>query len=144
LEYALMSVPMHSNKLATYNSVATHGGVAAGDPHRLVLMLMDGAMERIAMARGCLQRGDIGQKAALLQRVVSIISELRSSLDLQRGGAMARNLDDLYDYMERQLVRGNCENSLGYLDEVGSLLVEIRSAWAAAPLLLKAPTAPAR
>lgn len=139
-----MSVPMHGNKLATYSSVATHGGVAAGDPHRLVLMLMDGALERIAMARGCLQRGDIGQKAALLQRIVSILSELRSSLDLQRGGAMARNLDDLYEYMERQLVRGNCENNLSYIDEVGSLLVEIRSAWAAAPLILKGTTATRR
>jgi flagellar protein FliS len=129
---------MHSNKLAAYSSVATHGGVAAEDPHRLVLMLMDGALERLAMARGCLQHGDISQKAALLQRVISIVTELRSSLDLQQGGALARNLDNLYTYMEKQLVRGNCQNNVSYIDEVISLLTEIRSAWAAVPLAVKA------
>ncbi len=125
------------NKLAAYSSVATHGGVAAGDPHRLVLMLIDGALERLAMARGCLERGDIAQKAALLQRTVSIIAELRASLDLSRGGALATNLDDLYDYMERQLVRANSENRSAGLDEVSGLLNEIRSAWAAVPLALR-------
>jgi len=139
-----MSVPMHSSKLAAYSSVATHGGVAADDPHRLVLMLMDGALERLAMARGCLQHGDVSQKAALLQRVISIVAELRSSLDLQQGGALARNLDDLYGYMEKQLVRGNCENNVSYVDEVTSLLLEIRSAWAAVPLALKSSAGSAR
>jgi flagellar protein FliS len=139
-----MSVPTHSSKLAAYSSVATHGGVAAGDPHRLVLMLMDGALERLAMARGCLQHGDLSQKAALLGRVISIVAELRSSLDLQQGGALARNLDDLYSYMEKQLVRGNCENNAGHVDEVTSLLLEIRSAWAAVPLALKSAAGGAR
>lgn len=132
-----MSVYSGSNKLAAYSSVATHGGVAAGDPHRLILMLMDGALERLAMARGCLERGDIAQKAALLQRTVGIIAELRASLDLPRGGPMAANLDDLYDYMERQLVRANSENRGAGLDEVSSLLNEIRSAWVAVPLTLR-------
>jgi flagellar protein FliS len=135
---------MHSSKLATYSSVANHGGVAAGDPHRLVLMLLDGAIERLAMARGCLQRGEIGQKVALLQRIASIVSELRASLDLQQGGPLARNLNALYEYMERQLVRGNCENSATHLDEVASLLVEIRSAWVAVPLALKSVAATVR
>jgi flagellar protein FliS len=144
MEYQTMAIPMHSSKLATYSSVANHGGVAAGDPHRLVLMLMDGALERMAMARGYLQRNDLGQKAALLLRVLGILSELRSSLDMQRGGALARNLDDLYAYMEKQLVRGNCENNVSCIDEVASLLVEIRSAWAAVPLALKSPVSNAR
>jgi flagellar protein FliS len=135
---------MHSNKLAAYSSVANHGGVAADDPHRLVLMLMDGALERLAQARGCLQHGDVSQKVALLQRVGSIVSELRSSLDLGRGGMLARNLDDLYDYMGKQLIRANCDNNISYIDEVASLLVEIRSAWAAVPLALKSSAAGTR
>lgn len=132
-----MSAYTGGNKLAAYSSVATHGGVAADDPHRLVLMLIDGALERLAMARGCLERGDIAQKAALLQRTVSIIAELRASLDLSRGGPLAANLDALYDYMERQLVRANSENRGAGLDEVSSLLNEIRSAWVAVPLALR-------
>ena len=124
----------YGRNLAAYSSVATHGGIADGDPHRLILMLMDGALERLAMARGCLQRNDIAQKATLVQKVMAIVQELRASLDLERGGPLAGNLRDLYDYMERQLVKANVENRLALLEEVAALLGEIRSAWAAVPL----------
>lgn len=124
----------YGRNLAAYSSVATHGGIADGDPHRLILMLMDGALERLAMARGCLQRNDIAQKATLVQKVLAIVQELRASLDLERGGPLAGNLRDLYDYMERQLVKANVENRLPLLEEVAALLGEIRSAWAAVPL----------
>lgn len=130
---------VHNSKLATYQSVAVHGGIAADDPHHLTLMLMEGALQRIATARGCLERRDLGQKAQLLQRTLSIVAELRGSLDLQRGGALAQNLDELYDYMTRQLLRANTENKALYLDEVTGLLSEVRAAWAAVPLALKNP-----
>jgi flagellar protein FliS len=139
-----MSLSMRGNKLAAYSSVAAHGGVAANDPHLLILMLMDGAMERMAMARGCLEAGDVAQKVVLLQRVMSILSELRQSLDLERGGALAQNLRELYDYMERQLLRANVENKGTYIDEVRSLLTEIRQAWLAVPLELRGERAAAR
>jgi flagellar secretion chaperone FliS len=133
---AFMAV--HNSKLAAYQSVAVHGGIAADDPHHLVLMLMDGIMQRISTARGCLARQDLSQKAQLLQRAVALIAELRGSLDHQQGGALAHNLDELYDYMARQLVRANAENRASLLDEVASLLSEIRSAWLAVPLALRA------
>ena len=132
-----MSLSMRNDKLAAYNSVAAHGGVAANDPHLLILMLMDGAMERMAMARGCLEAGDVAQKAALLQRVVAILDELRQSLDLERGGALAQNLGELYNYMERRLLSANVESKVAYIDEVRSLLGEIRQAWQAVPLELR-------
>jgi flagellar protein FliS len=136
-EPRVMTAMTYGRNLAAYNSVATHSGIADGDPHRLILMLLDGALERVAMARGCLQRGEIGQKAALLQRVMAIVGELRESLDLQRGGTLASNLHDLYDYVERQLLRANTENRGASLDEVTALLNEIRSAWAAVPLAVR-------
>ena len=128
---------VHNSKLAAYQSVAVHGGIAADDPHHLILMLMDGVMQRISAARGCLERSDLGQKAQLLQRAVALIAELRGSLDHQKGGALAHNLDELYDYMARQLVRANVENRSGLLDEVASLMTEIRLAWMAVPLALR-------
>ena len=131
-----MAVP--NNKLAAYQSVAVHGGLAADDPHHLTLMLMDGALERLNTSRGCMERGDLGTKAQLLQRVVAIIAELRGSLDHQRGGALAQNLAELYEYMTRQLVRANAENRLAhFLEEVSGLLGEVRSAWMAVPMALK-------
>lgn len=119
--------------LAAYQSVATHGGVAAADPHQLIVMLMDGALERIARARGCMQNGAMADKNQMISAAVAIIDELRCSLDLAKGGPLAANLDDLYDYMCRQLIKANLNNRAATLDEVANLLNEIRSAWIALP-----------
>lgn len=127
-----MSAP-HASKLAAYSSASAHGGVAAADPHRLIVMLMDGALERIATARGCMTRGETGEKARLLNRAVSIIGELRNSLDMQRGGRIAENLGELYDYMCRRLLKATTGNRVEMLDEVSGLLHQIRGAWAAIP-----------
>lgn len=119
--------------LSAYQSVAAHGGVAAADPHRLIVMLMDGALERIAHARGCMQHGAVGDKNGLLSSAVTIVDELRCSLDLKAGGSIAANLDDLYDYICRQLLQANLSNRVALLDEVTQLLNEIRSAWITLP-----------
>ncbi|HWK75281.1 MAG TPA: flagellar export chaperone FliS [Povalibacter sp.] len=119
--------------MAAYQSAAAHGGVAASDPHGLVVMLMDGALERIVTARGCMQRGEMIEKARLLNRAISIVGELRSSLDLSAGGQIAVNLSELYDYMCRRLLTATSENRVEMLDEVTRLLHEIRGAWVAIP-----------
>ncbi|WP_129644809.1 flagellar export chaperone FliS [Peristeroidobacter agariperforans] len=120
-----------SSNLAAYQSAAAHGGVAASDPHRLIVMLLDGAIERIATARGCMQRNETAEKARLINRAMSIIGELRNSLDLRNGGQIAANLAELYDYMCRRLLLATTENKVEMLDEVSTLLHEIRSAWLA-------------
>jgi flagellar protein FliS len=119
--------------IAAYSSVSTHGGVAAADPHRLVLMLMDGALERLAVARGCMERNEIGAKAQLINRTIQIIGELRGSLDIARGAEVAQNLDALYDYMIRRLLQASLKNSVEMLDEVGKLLRDVRDAWSQVP-----------
>ena len=123
----------NANRLATYRSVATHGGVAADDPHRLILMLMDGALERISAAKGNLANGRKAEKCALIQRSVDILQELRASLDFEAGGELAANLDSLYDYMVRQLVKANAGDRAEILDEVSRLLTGIRGAWLQMP-----------
>lgn len=119
--------------VAAYTSVATHGGVAAADPHRLTVMLMDAALDRIAQARGSMANNALSDKNPLISTAIAIIDELRVNLDLKTGGAIAANLDDLYDYMCRQLVKANLSNRIETLDEVAHLLGEIRSAWIALP-----------
>jgi flagellar protein FliS len=126
-----MAASPQAAKLAAYSSASAHGGVAAADPHRLIVMLLDGALERISTARGCIARGDIPEKARLLNRAVSIIGELRASLNLQNGGSIAVNLAELYDYMCRQILKANSSNDDKMLDEVAKLLHEIRGAWLA-------------
>jgi flagellar protein FliS len=130
--------------LATYQSVAAHGGVDANDPQRLILLLLDGALDRIAQARGCIARGAVAEKSRLLDRVIAILGELRASLDHARGGQIALNLDSLYEYIERQLLRASAEMRPERLDEISTLLQEIRSAWIALPAQASQPEARAR
>jgi flagellar protein FliS len=126
-----MAASPYASKLAAYSNASAHGGVAAADPHKLVVMLMDGALERITTARGCINRGEIAEKAQLLNRAVSILGELRGCLDMAKGGAVADNLGELYDYMCRRLLTASSANRGDVLDEVSTLLHEIRSAWLA-------------
>jgi flagellar secretion chaperone FliS len=117
--------------LAAYQSVSAHGAVADADPHRLVQMLMDAAMERMVTARACIERSETSRKAKLLHSVVTLITELRGSLNLKDGGALAQNLSSLYEYMARQILMANVQNDVSKITEVMSLLGEIRSAWIA-------------
>jgi flagellar secretion chaperone FliS len=134
-----MSPFSRRSSVAAYQSVAVHGGVAASDPHRLIVMLMDGALERIAAARGALENGSQEAKARLIQRAVAIIDELRASLNFEAGGEIAANLGALYDYCGRQLIKANMENRSEPLGEVANLLHEVRSAWIAMPNVDRKP-----
>lgn len=121
------------SSLAAYQSVAAHGGVAAADPHGLITMLLDGALQRLAAARGAVEHGVTDSKGRLIHRVVEIIDELRASLNFESGGEIAANMANLYDYTSRQLMRANLENRTDLLDEAAHLLREIRSAWIQIP-----------
>ena len=125
-----MQMGFGQGRAGAYRSVSAWSSVADQDPQRLVLMLYDNALERIATARGCMANGRTAEKTELLDKALAILAELRGSLDKDRGGEIAAHLDDLYDYMSRRLVQGNAGNDPAHLDEVGSLLRELREGWA--------------
>lgn len=112
-----------------YNRVGVSSSVEAASPHRLIEMLMNGALEKIAFARGFMERGNISEKGGHISWAISIVEGLRASLDLETGGEIAQSLDDLYDYMTRRLARANVENNLDILDEVSSLMSSVKNAW---------------
>ena len=95
----------------------------------MYLALMDNALRRIDQARYWMVDEDSLEKHHLLNTAVQIVGELRSTLDIRAGGPYAANLDDLCDYMSRQLVVANLQNRVATLDEVAGLLREIRTAW---------------
>jgi flagellar secretion chaperone FliS len=129
MENLTMAFPPNAAKLAAYRSTSVHAGLEASDPHRLIVMMMDGALERIATARGLMSHGPSADKAQLLHRAVAIIDELRNSLNFKAGGDIANNLDALYEYMCKRIMQANAANKPEWLDEVSRLLGEIRSAW---------------
>lgn len=107
--------------------------VASADPHRLTLMLMQGALDRIAYAKGAMERKDFVVKSEYISKVTAIIMHLRDTLDIQVGGETAQNMFALYDYMIERLGDAHIKNDLNMLDEVTSLLVPIRDAWLQIP-----------
>lgn len=117
--------------LSQYQRISTQTGVVDADPHRLVQLLLDGALDRIAQARGALAAGDAAATGEALGKAVGIISGLQGCLDKEQGGEIADNLDRLYDYMTLRLMDVHTEKDPAPLDEVGSLLATIRGAWEA-------------
>ena len=107
--------------------------IATADPHRLTLMLMQGALDRMAYAKGCIERKDLAGKSEHLSRVNAILLNLRDTLDLDIGGEIAQNLYSLYEFMVQRLLDANVQNSLQIMDEVINLLLPIKTAWAGIP-----------
>ncbi len=121
------------NPINKYMQVNAHCGTSDASPHRLIQMLLEGALDRIAVAKGHMVRGNIAEKGRYISLVISIIDGLRISLDKSAGGEIAQNLDDLYEYMTRRLAEANLKNDVTILDEVARLLKEIKGGWDAIP-----------
>ena len=124
-----MTTPNISNALRQYQQVNAQTGVAYASPHRLIQMLMEGAFERIAVAKGCIQRRDIPGKGEQIGKAIDIVGGLREGLNLEAGGELAANLDALYDFMQRRLVEANLRSDAAILDEVAELLRPVKEAW---------------
>jgi len=119
--------------LKSYDQVRAHVQTEGASSHRLIQVLMEGAMEKIRVAKGLIERKEIPEKVRQINWALSIIDGLRGSLDMEKGGEIANNLEALYDYMQRRLVVANVENDPTILDEVAGLMLEIKSAWDAVP-----------
>lgn len=124
---------MNKAALDQYKSVGLHSGMTDASPHRLIGMLLQGALDRIASAKGAISRNDIRDKGELISKAIAIIDNLRASLDHVQGGEISANLASLYDYIELRLVQANSASDITLLNEVSSLLVEIKSGWESIP-----------
>ena len=118
------------NPSAAYAKVSLESGIAEASPHKLILMLFDGAIMALASARRPLLDKDTAQKGQYISKAIDIITNgLRVSLDMEAGGELAERLYALYDYMTIRLLHANLHNDLAAIEEVSSLLGELRSAW---------------
>lgn len=127
-----MSYP-NKRALSSYGKVAVQSEGEYASPHRLVQMLMEGVLDKVATAKGCIQRQDLAGKSEQITWATSILNGLRASIDLKKGGEIAANLEDLYSYMLQRLVDANVENAVEPLEEVADLMSEIKGAWDAMP-----------
>lgn len=113
----------------SYRQAGMLSEVQVADPHRLVQMLFEGALERIAVAKGAMKAGNIAYKGERIGKAIDIIDSLRSMLDDKHNPELAERLAALYSYMLRRLTEANLYNDPERLDEVSKLLREIKAGW---------------
>lgn len=114
----------------TYAKVGIESGVSVADPHKLISMLYQGALQAIANAKNGILRKDIPAKGSAISKAISIIDEgLNASLDKSVGGELVQNLSALYEYMNLRLLTANLKNDMEALDEVARLLGDLKNAW---------------
>ncbi|MEL7938066.1 MULTISPECIES: flagellar export chaperone FliS [Pseudomonas] len=119
--------------LRQYQNVGVQAQLHEASPHRLIQMLMEGGLSRIAQARGAMQRGQMAEKGQLIGKAAAIIGGLRDGLNLEAGGDYAERLNALYIYMGRRLLEANRQNDEHMLDEVANLLRSIKEGWDGIP-----------
>lgn len=113
-----------------YAKVGVETGVMSASPHKLIVMLFDGALQAVRNGLTHMKAGNIPEKGAAISKAMQIIENgLRASLDREVGGQIAESLDALYEYMGHRLLMANLNNKPEMLEEVHRLLSELRDAW---------------
>jgi flagellar secretion chaperone FliS len=124
-----MFSPGHSGANA-YARVGVETGVMGASPHRLIVMLYQGARQAIAQARMHVQQGNVPARGEAIGKAIQIVeSGLQQSLNLEAGGEIAERLNALYSYMSRRLLEANVKQSEAMLVEVDGLLATLEEAW---------------
>ena len=98
-------------------------------PYEVITLLFDGALERVEQAKLSLDCGNENEAGILLGKIVGIINGLRESLDLEKGGDIAANLMELYDYMIARLSEAEADTGKAILTETGGLLADLKESW---------------
>ncbi len=126
-----MFIESPGRAIKNYQSVGVESGVASADPHKLIVMLFEGARQALDCSRLYMQQHRIAAKGEMISKAIMIIDHgLKASLDKTAGGELATRLDQLYDYMTTRLLTANIQNDPAIIEEVSQLLGELQEAWA--------------
>lgn len=113
-----------------YAKVGLETGVVAASPHKLIVMLFEGAITAVNAALAHMSAGELEQKGKAVSKAMLIVDEgMRASLDKANGGEIAANLDALYAYIVQCMFQGHLKNNPAKLEEARTLLLELKGAW---------------
>jgi len=112
--------------LATYRTTE----VQSRTPLELVTMLCEGVLRFLSTARDAIGRNDIPARRDALNRALAIVAELQSTLNMDRGGEIAAELDRLYEYANLRLLDAAMRNDTAPVDEVRRIFEILRDGWA--------------
>lgn len=114
--------------LKQYRQLGIESEISNASPHRLIQLLFEGALGRLAAAQGAIERGDVAAKGELLGKAISIVGGLRSSLDMS-AGEIPERLDQLYEYVNLKLLEASKDNDAEKVNEAIQLLKTVKSGW---------------
>lgn len=120
---------MVKQALAQYQQVNVATGVEGASPHRLIQMLMQGFLQRLAEAKGALARGDVAARGVALGKAIDIAIGLQTALNKEVEGGLPQQLDALYDYMQTRLLEANARADVAMIDEVAGLMRTVKEGW---------------
>ena len=119
--------------LSAYIATRNESALTDSSPQKLIGLLLDRVLEHLAKAVGAIDRGDVAARGEAVGKAMTIITSMQAYLDYDKGGDIAKNLSDLYDYMNGRLLLASSENSVEHLNEVSELLHDIKVGWDAIP-----------
>ncbi|TXI73701.1 MAG: flagellar export chaperone FliS [Limnohabitans sp.] len=125
-----MFTPVSTRAASAYKRVNVETGVDSATPHQLVVMLFDALQQYLLAARGAMERGDVALKCQKMGAAIRVLEEgLRSALNLEQGGEIAKNLDAVYEYCVQRLTMANLKNDATGITEVMDIIAPIASGW---------------
>lgn len=116
---------MYEKALKSYEQMS----YLTAEPLKLVLLCYKGAIGSLKVVKEAYATNDYEQKAKALKKTIDIISELNSSLDMEKGGQIARNLRSLYNFMTQALIEADLKRNIAMFDKIIALLEELEMAW---------------
>jgi flagellar protein FliS len=120
--------------LSQYGKIKDDTQTMYASPHQLMLMLFDGAIEAMSFNIGAIQQNDLEARSKHNTRSITIINGMRECLDMQAGSELADNLYALYQYMAQELFRANFKNDTDTIQNIQTMLKDIRGSWEKIPL----------
>ncbi|WP_394200730.1 flagellar export chaperone FliS [Shewanella waksmanii] len=119
--------------LQSYRKVSVESEISVASPHRIIQMMFEGALQRLAQSRYAIEQNDVTNKGIYIGKAIGIITGLNNSLNMEAGGDIASNLSDLYDFMLRRISEANMNNDVQAIDDVSEILRTIKEGWDAIP-----------
>ncbi|MDO6641102.1 flagellar export chaperone FliS [Shewanella sp. 5_MG-2023] len=119
--------------IQSYRKVSLDSEIAVASPHRIIQMMFDGALLRLAQSRYAIENNDIASKGVFINKAIGIINGLNGSLNMDDTDSVASNLAELYDFMLRRITEANLNNDVAAIDDVTSILKTIKEGWDAIP-----------
>ncbi|MNZ43365.1 flagellar export chaperone FliS [Aeromonas media] len=124
---------MYRKNIKAYTTQNLQAEMAVADPYRVIQLMMQGCIERLAQSKGAIERRDFEGKSVAISKCMAIINGLQDALDLSYG-KVPEDLFALYDYMKLRLLDASRNMDVVPLDEVGQLMLTIKSGWDSIPL----------